>query len=270
MGKKENVAESSQPGSRLVPGKRDESKRRDALLLGALQNWASLDELAEITTIPRSTVGRKLEKFCKQNVLQRKQTNSDHLKKKYIYKLAETGKQLLNGTISHIETNSQLTKLWPWVKYFPTNHWRAYGMVAVLCSIGKESNLSETDNPNCAAYGDSQTLKTVNHDMICAVLGEDPTECLVFLPQARGRGLTARTDNRGSLMYESEAIQRKIMKAEEFSKAPDSVQLAVLNLMHGNRKIPVDNTEIEVRALILLESNFNNGHIGITFPLRRP
>jgi hypothetical protein len=132
---------------------------------------------------------------------------------------------------------------------------KALAELILFARIARRDGLTDDRHPGFILLGPTQKLKSWLVKVLCFVMGSSPDKCRVPMMQVRGRGLLARLDAKGRKTYQADALREPLMWCEEFSLADPRVKRDIEAVLHGTKRIKIENESVLVEAVPVFELN---------------
>ncbi len=206
-------------------------------------------KLAELLAeVPKPTLYRRVDRLLALGFLRRRGET---------YRATETGMAALAQVQErNTDAGSELLEArWPFLRLFPTPVHAALAELVLFARIVRRDGLTDDRHPGFILLGPTQKLKSWLIKALCSLMGSTPDRCRVPMMQVRSRGLLARLDAKGRKVYQSDALKEPLLWGEEFSLADARVKRDVEALLHGTKRIKIENESVLVEAVPVLELN---------------
>lgn len=150
---------------------------------------------------------------------------------------------------------TQLEEPWPWLEWIPVSFHRAFVECFLFAVIARRAEIGDDHYPSFIASGPTQRAKSTTALMICYLAGADVKKAQQLMPAVRKRGLLTRLNSKGEKAYECEALKESVVWLEEASLGDPTTKRDLVTMIHGSRRIRIENQDIDAMATLLLELN---------------
>jgi hypothetical protein len=229
-------------------------EERRAAILHACRTPKTAGELRAQLRIPRPTLFRDLKDLVAQGRLRHAGET---------YAATQPDSQEL-APLERDWLKKPLELLWPFLTCVAIAIFRAFVELFAYAVIARRYDAGgDNFHPGFVTYGDTGSLKTTHGTACCIIAGADPEKVCVAAMGFRGHGLIGRLGPSGKLGSIQELFGEPAFLLEEAALADPQVKLGIKQILHGGKRITLENQIIEVKAVPILEFNPKKGTRGL-------
>lgn len=148
-----------------------------------------------------------------------------------------------------------LVEAYPPLREVPSPQHRALGELAIGALVLRQLTDQEEHHAGVLLVGPSLTWKTSAGRFVCLTAGADPATCIVDLTAEAGRSLWIRRDATGDIRSQRALLSAPVVVLDEYGLADRAVRQAVLPLLSGRRRVPLENDVLPITPVPIITMN---------------
>ncbi len=167
-----------------------------------------------------------------------------------------------------------LTNIYPPLREVPTPQHRALLELGLAARVLRQHTDQEERHAGFLLLGPTLTWKTSAGRFLCLAAGADPATCVVDLSTESGKSLWIRRGPTGNIVAQRALLDSPVVVFDEYQFADQAVRRAVAPFLSGRRRVPVENTTLEISPVPVVTLNPRTGdslaaRTGLSVPLLR-
>ena len=148
-----------------------------------------------------------------------------------------------------------LVEAYPPLREVPSPQHRALAELAIGALVLRQLTDQEEHHAGFLLVGPSLTWKSSSGRFLCLTAGADPATCLVDLAAEAGRSLWIRRDATGDIRSQRGLLSAAVVVLDEYGLADRAVRQAVLPLLSGRRRVPLENHVLPITPVPIITMN---------------
>jgi hypothetical protein len=148
-----------------------------------------------------------------------------------------------------------LVEAYPPLREVPSPQHRALAELEIGALVLRQLTDQEEHHAGFLLVGPSLTWKSSAGRFLCLTAGADPATCLVDLAAEAGRSLWIRRDATGDIRSQRGLLSAAVVVLDEYGLADRAVRQAVLPLLSGRRRVPLENDVLPITPVPIITMN---------------
>ncbi len=148
-----------------------------------------------------------------------------------------------------------LMEAYPPLREVPSPQHRALAELEIGALVLRQLTDQEEHHAGFLLVGPSLTWKSSLGRFLCLTAGADPAACLVDLAAEAGRSLWVRRDATGDIRSQRGLLSAAVVVLDEYGLADRAVRQAVLPLLSGRRRVPLENDVLPITPVPIITMN---------------
>jgi len=148
-----------------------------------------------------------------------------------------------------------LVEAYPPLREVPSPQHRALLELEIGALVLRQLTDQEEHHAGFLLVGPSLTWKSSAGRFLCLTAGADPATCLVDLAAEAGRSLWIRRDATGDIRSQRGLLSAAVVVLDEYGLADRAVRQAVLPLLSGRRRVPMENDVLPITPVPIITMN---------------
>jgi len=148
-----------------------------------------------------------------------------------------------------------LVEAYPPLRELPSPQHRALAELEIGALVLRQLTDQEEHHAGFLLVGPSLTWKSSSGRFLCLTAGADAATCLVDLAAEAGRSLWIRRDATGDIRSQRGLLSAAVVVLDEYGLADRAVRQAVLPLISGRRRVPVENDVLPITPVPIITMN---------------
>ncbi len=148
-----------------------------------------------------------------------------------------------------------LVEAYPPLREVPSAQHRALVDLALGALVLRQLTDQEEHHAGFLLVGPSLTWKSSAGRFLCLAAGADPATCLVDLAAEAGRSLWIRRDATGDIRSQRALLSASVVVLDEYGLADRAVRQAVLPLISGRCRVPLENDVLPITPVPIITMN---------------
>ena len=148
-----------------------------------------------------------------------------------------------------------LAEAYPPLREVPSPQHRALVELEIGALVLRQLTDQEEHHAGFLLVGPSLTWKTSAGRFVCLTAGADPATCIVDLAAEAGRSLWIRRDATGDIRSQRALLSAAVVVLDEYGLADRAVRQAVLPLISGRRRVPLENDVLPITPVPIITMN---------------
>ncbi len=148
-----------------------------------------------------------------------------------------------------------LVEAYPPLREVPSPQHRALIELEIGALVLRQLTDQEEHHAGFLLVGPSLTWKTSAGRFVCLTAGADPATCIVDLAAEAGRSLWIRRDATGDIRSQRGLLSAAVVVLDEYGLADRAVRQAVLPLISGRRRVPLENDILTITPVPIITMN---------------
>jgi hypothetical protein len=148
-----------------------------------------------------------------------------------------------------------LVEAYPPLREVPSPQHQALAELEIGALVLRQLTDQDEHHAGFLLVGPSLTWKSSSGRFLCLTAGADPATCLVDLAAEAGRSLWVRRDATGDIRSQRGLLSAAVVVLDEYGLADRAVRQAVLPLLSGRRRVPLENDVLPITPVPIITMN---------------